>query len=98
MLADTMPYGLRSTLKLLKPCRSVSRKFDLTKMLLTPSFKTATHTSSKKQEAITEVERTIFSHPPHSQNLARSDLSGGLKDAMRGQSFGRDDDVTEEVQ
>jgi len=51
MLADMVKaVTLSSTLKLLKLCRSVSRKFDLIKMLLTSSFKTATHKFQKNRK------------------------------------------------
>jgi hypothetical protein len=101
MLADIMPHGQGSNseqyIKLLKLCRSVSRKSDLTNCCWHPPSKRP-NTRSKKQEVITEVERTILPHPPHNPNLARSDFLGGLRDAMRVKRFGGDDEVTEEVQ
>jgi hypothetical protein len=101
MLADIMPHGHGSnseqyskTLKILQKRFTGVRPH---KLLLTSSFKRAKH-KFQKTEVITEVERTILPHPPHNPNLARSDFLGGLRDAMRGKRFGRDDEVTEEVQ
>jgi hypothetical protein len=41
----------------------------------------------------------ILQHPPHSPDLSSSDyhVSGPLKDALRGRSFGNDDEVKEAV-
>jgi hypothetical protein len=85
------------TFKLLKPCRSSSGEFDLTKMFLKSSFNMATqpHISLKTQEAITELGRTLLPCPPYSPDLAPSGfhLFGALEGAICGKMFGSDDEV-----
>jgi hypothetical protein len=87
--------------KLLKPCRSFSGEFDLTKMFPKSSFNMATqpHISLKTQVAITELGRTHLTCPPFSPDLAHSGfhLFGALEGAVCAKGFGSDDEVIEEV-
>ena len=103
MLADIMPYGQGSNSeKYIKTLKTLQKRFtevrphkNVADTLLQNGH---THKFQKNKKQSQKLKGQFFSHPPHSPNLARSDLFGGLRDAMRGHRFGRDDDVTKEVQ
>jgi hypothetical protein len=85
------------TFKLLKPCKSISGEFDLTKMLLKSSFNVTMHNHTqvlKCRKQSQNMDALFFSHPPYSPDLAPSDLSlfGVLKDATLGR-FGSEEEV-----
>jgi len=60
--------------------------------------RTRPHISLKTQEAIAKT-RNVLLHPPHSPDLAPSDVhfSAALQNAIRGKTFERDDEVAEGV-
>jgi histone-lysine N-methyltransferase SETMAR len=57
------------------------------------------HTSSRTREAIERLGFSLLPHPPYSPNLASSDfhLFPKLKEHLRGQHFGSDEEVKSAV-
>jgi hypothetical protein len=95
------PLNYICTLKLLKPCGSISREFDLIKILFKSGCSTTTHDHTQVRITGRNHKTRIDCSSPLilGSGLASSDFQHfvALKDVIRGKSFGNDDKVLEEV-